>query len=63
MADQHNIFNEISDLVGWVNESILFETKSKDNINSTNKKIIKRYNYPDKKTLCKRERTKHIISR
>ena len=33
MADQHNIFNEISDLVSWVNESILFETKCKDNIN------------------------------
>ncbi len=37
--------------------------KSNDNINSTNKKIIKRYNHPDKKTLCKREKTKHIISR
>ena len=32
MADQNNIINEINDLISWMNESSLFETKRKDNI-------------------------------
>lgn len=32
MADQNNLINEINDLISWMNESNLFETKRKDNI-------------------------------
>lgn len=32
MTDKNNIIDEINDLISWMNESNLFETKRKDNI-------------------------------
>jgi len=32
MTDQNNNFNEFSELINWMNESNLFETRRKDNI-------------------------------
>ena len=32
MTDPNNIFNEINDLVSWMNQSNLFEARHKDNI-------------------------------